>query len=963
MDKALNARRNIVTHRLPWVVGSAALLLYLFTLNHWISFVNMPQVAKVSGFSWQSELLNPVYFLVSSPLRLLPPQWAPMAVNLLSALCGALVIGLLTRAVLLLPQDRTHQQRERESSEFGTLSGRFAWLPPVLAAAVGGLQLSFWQHATNGTPDMVNLVLFAYVVRALLEHRADGQDAWLAKAALAYGALMTSDWLAVGLFPAFLAALIALKGLSFFKGSFLMRVLLCGVIGLSLYFLLPVLVALSKSEPIGFWVALKANLGTEKSMILMFPKKVFLLLSLTSLVPVLVLSFKWSSYFGDTSQLGITMATTVFHIAHLALLLISLWVMFDPSFSPRHSGFGQPFLMLYLFSALSVGYYSGYFLLVFRPILTRSRRTISGNRLLHRLAIGVIALLTLLAPAVLLIKNLPVVRETNRSALADYARLTAETLPKSGYLLADDPRRGLLVKLWLARLGRIKDFVVVETWPLQSPQYHQHLKQLHGERWPFAPSGTNTTDLPIPVDALKLLAQVGDLFYIHPSFGIFFEYFHLEPHGMLYRLRPFSGMELLPPPLPAEVIAENEAYWSKATAEVFPKLTKAITPPEPGAKPTFRGWLIKKMRLPDEPPGETRTTGALISRSLNYWGVEIQKTGNLEKAADYFETARQLNPDNVVAVANLEFNRKYRAGERSPVVMPNSVEDRFGDKYRSWDQVLGANGPFDEPNLTYAQGFTFMRQGLLRQAASAFERVHAFAPDDIASRLWLAQLNLLARQPERSLEFSRDLVEHPERFELNDTNRVDALSLAARAYIAGQKPEQAVNMLEAAVKTSPTNTYLLANVTGIYSEHGRFSNALANIERQLRLNPDDPASLLNKGFCYIQMKNYPEAVRTMTHLLTLTTNNPNALLNRAIAYLQNDQLDEARQDYEALLDLHPNARQIYYGLGEIAYRRKETNAAIAHYESYRSNAPPDTAESKFVEKRLLELRGLKPSEP
>lgn len=961
MDKELNAGQSFFMRRLPWVTGLIALLLFLLTLNHWLSFTNMLQVAKVSGFSWQLEAFNPIYFVVSLPLRLLPPQWAPLAVNFLAALCAALVIGLLTRAVILLPRDRTHQLREREKSEVGILSAGMAWLPPVFAASVCALQLTFWQHATNGTPDLVHLVLFAYVVRALLEYRVGGTDGWLVKAALAYGALMTSEWLATALFPAFVAALVWLKGLRFFKPRFLGRAALAGVIGLCLFFLLPVIAAMSPMDSASFWSTFMMNLGLEKTMVVKFPKKVLLLMFMTSLIPIIVCSIKWASYFGDTSKLGERLASSVMHVAHVVLLGISLWVMFDPNFSPRLMGFGQPFLMLYLLSALSVGYYSGYLLIVFRPILSRSRRTISGSSLLHRLANGLVMLLALLTPAGLLYKNLPVIHESNGPALVEYSRLTAENLPKSGYLLADDAPRALLIQMWLTRVGRAKDFVVVETWPLQSPEYNRHLKKLHGDRWPFGVGEKiNPTDMSLTLDVLRLLAQAGDVYYLHPSFGIFFEHFYLEPLGLLYRLKPFEPDRLLPPPLAAPVLAQNEAFWKKAADEAFPVLIKTLARLDPANQPDLRSKLLKKLHLPDDPMEETRLAGSLFSRSLNYWGAEVQKAGDLEKAATLFEQARQINPDNVVAQANLEFNRNYRAGQRKPVSMPASPEDRFGSKARSWDQVLGANGPYEEPDLCYAQGFLLMQRGMIRQAAAAFERVHAFAPDDPPTRLWLAQLNLLARKPDRTLELTRDIVQNPARFELSETNRIDALSLMARGHLLRQEPVAAETVLEAAVKESPTNNYLLATVVGIYSESGLFSNALAIVERQLRINPTDASSLLNKGFCEIQLKNFGEAINTMTRLLTLTTNNPNALLNRAIAYLQNNQLEPAQQDYDTLLRDFPPARQVFYGLGEISYRRKDTNAAVRHYESYRSNSVPNSAEAKFVEDRLRELRGEPP---
>jgi len=81
-----------------------------------------------------------------------------------------------------------------------------------------------------------------------------------------------------------------------------------------------------------------------------------------------------------------------------------------------------------------------------------------------------------------------------------------------------------------------------------------------------------------------------------------------------------------------------------------------------------------------------------------------------------------------------------------------------------------------------------------------------------------------------------------------------------------------------------------------------------------------------------------------------------ALLNRAIAYLKSGKLDEAQQDYETLQKSFPTAYRIYYGLGEIAYRRKDTNAAIRNYQLYLTNSPPNPRKSISVRDRLKELR-------
>ena len=78
-------------------------------------------------------------------------------------------------------------------------------------------------------------------------------------------------------------------------------------------------------------------------------------------------------------------------------------------------------------------------------------------------------------------------------------------------------------------------------------------------------------------------------------------------------------------------------------------------------------------------------------------------------------------------------------------------------------------------------------------------------------------------------------------------------------------------------------------------------------------------------------------------MVALETNNSTALSSIAPSpSCARDQLDDAAlKDYEALQRQFPKAHQIYYGLGEIAYRRKDTNTAIRHYEAYLSNAPPN----------------------
>jgi len=172
-DKRIDARRDFTRRILPWLVAAAMLVFYAVTLNRWVSLINFGTVADISGWLWAPQLKSPLFYLVTLPLRMLPVPAVPIALNLFSAACAAMALGLLARSAGLLPHDRTEAQVVRERNDFSLLTIRSAWFPPLLAVMLCGLQLTFWETATNGGPEMFDLLLFAFVVWSLIEYRLD----------------------------------------------------------------------------------------------------------------------------------------------------------------------------------------------------------------------------------------------------------------------------------------------------------------------------------------------------------------------------------------------------------------------------------------------------------------------------------------------------------------------------------------------------------------------------------------------------------------------------------------------------------------------------------------------------------------------------------------------------------------------------------------------------------------------
>jgi tetratricopeptide (TPR) repeat protein len=973
-------RKNFTPRFLPWLLAAAAFAAYWLTLNHWVGLspwsvvsLNPPVyldsllvTAKTAGWVWQPEFYQPVFLTVTYPLRCLPAAQIPVALNLFSAVCAALTLGLLARSVAILPHDRTEAQRKREHNDFSFLTTWSAWLPPVFAAVICGFQLTFLEQATNCTGEMFHLLIFAFAVWSLLEYRVDERAGRLFLAAAVYGAGMTDDWALIGFLPFFVGAIIWIRGLSFFNSSFLVRMILCGLAGLSFYLLLPLAAVVSHKVEIGFWQALRFNVSGEWSVVKIFftvpaVRWKVSLLSLLSLMPVLVLAIRWRSSFGDNSKVGQALTNFMFHLVHAVMLFGCVWVAFDPPFSPRNASFGLSFLTFYFLGALSVGYYSGYFLLVFgKAVSGRSRRKKSTPiDFLGRLVAGAVCLFAAFAMTGLVYKNIPQIRDTNDDTFKKYAALTVENLPRAGgILLSDDARRQFFVQAALTQDGRAKDFVLVDTASLPAPGYHHFLHEKFPDKWPDTISAAEKTNGISPlhlISLLALLAKTNELYYLHPSFGYYFEQFCMEPRGLVYKLNTLPEDTLLPPLPDKNQIAANETFWAQAQKTAFDPIIRSLMPRDPNAPRSFGEKLLDRFQVAREPNPNAVVAGSFYSRSLDFWGVQLQRAGELEKAAASFEMASNLNPDNVVAQINLQFNQSLRAGRATPVDLARATTDKFG-KYNSWDAVLGENGPFDETSFCFKNGAILMQGGLTRQAVAPFERVRQLAPDNLPARIWLAQAYLADRLPDRILDVLQAPLAHPETFSTDATNLAQIDIFAAGAYFQKNNDARGVQLVEAGISRQPTNDALQMVAAQIYIRRGLWTNALAIIDRRLQAAPDEPAWLFGKGLVSTQMKAYDAAIAAFTHLLSIQTNNNDALFNRAVASLQSDRLDAARADYEKLQQIFTNSPPVAYGLGEIAWRKHETNEAVRNYEIYLAHANPNTTEATNITERLNSLK-------
>ncbi|HEY3857750.1 MAG TPA: tetratricopeptide repeat protein [Verrucomicrobiae bacterium] len=991
----------------PWIVVVGALVLYGLTLNHWVTFASLPIAAQISGWDWHPGPLTwrtaadyqPLTLVLTSPLRLLPVGWRAIALNFEAAIFAALTLAILARSIRLLPYDRAKAQvaaedkaalsmgdslrltqdrarEQRESAEASLLSVRAAFLPATLAVLLLGAQLTFWQNAVSGTGEMINLMVFAFLILCLLEFRFTRKERWLGLFAFSYGVGVANSWALIGFFPCFLAALIWIKRLSFFDWRFLLRTTAWGLLGLLLYGLTPLLGAIAHDGK--FELLLRQKMLLQYHLLNRIPRYFLLVASLPSLVPLLFAAINWPFPEGQFSVTD-SIARQLFRVIHVVCLAVGIVMFFDLGLSPSpraRFGIGEVsgpgFLSFYYLSALSVGYFGGYVLMVFgRHVLARFLESVTFLRAVNKIVTALFWTSAIALPPMLLFANFQRIQDFNKPAIAGFAKELAESLPeKSAIVLADDHARLCLAEGASQKLGRPGDYIFVDALSLSHGKYLRYLadrypairKELvNPERFPEIISGDQVGLL------LAHLSMAQPVYYLHPSFGNAFERVCLTQNRIGEDLHPNPNNALSTVVLKPADIARNQEYWRSL---------------ENGALSGLPDLIGKST--------DARRIASYYSESINAWGVQLQKAATelkidpqlkttlLADANDQFAEAYRLNTNNILARANQQFNARLRGAaiEGSPIDIP----DLGARLYYHWEIALDGYGPPDVPELNLKVGQYFAERGNFLQAAHEFERSLTLAPDNPIGELDLAKIYIDLKLVDPALRYIQEL---QGRFTGNPLElvRVETLANYTKNDFA-----QADKVLTTEYAKNPRNDTIVKMMAEFYRLIGYavlrranadphkessadkeaavwFNKALKANEEHLQLlgsaaanAPEISSTTLRKAELQMTTKNYAAAISTLNGVLRDNPKDPVSLLNRGIAELELNRLDDARKDYEAVEKVVASPwRTVYYGLAQIAQKQKNTSAEIHYDKLYLNCAPTNTIEFANIREHLQKL--------
>ncbi|MBC3918683.1 tetratricopeptide repeat protein [Undibacterium sp. CY18W] len=201
-----------------------------------------------------------------------------------------------------------------------------------------------------------------------------------------------------------------------------------------------------------------------------------------------------------------------------------------------------------------------------------------------------------------------------------------------------------------------------------------------------------------------------------------------------------------------------------------------------------------------------------------------------------------------------------------------------------------------------------------------------------------------ARLIQEALALHKDgqLVEAAERYlqvlSIDGVN-FDALHFLGMIRRGQHQLEEALSLVERAVKINPANLPVHATYGNLMMDSGRHEAAIASYERFLSVMPDFPEVINNKGSALSALARHTEALACYERALQLQPDYLDVYFNRGNLYLDMRRYAEALSDYQQVLRLNPRHFQALNNQGNALQKLGRLPEAAQSYQLGLSLAP------------------------
>jgi predicted O-linked N-acetylglucosamine transferase (SPINDLY family) len=330
--------------------------------------------------------------------------------------------------------------------------------------------------------------------------------------------------------------------------------------------------------------------------------------------------------------------------------------------------------------------------------------------------------------------------------------------------------------------------------------------------------------------------------------------------------------------------------------------------------------------------------------------VGLHQRGQLDQAAQLYEQALKLEPQNFVAlqffgvlrgqqgrqveaVRMLEAALALKPGDAGAMLNYGQLmlqTNRAQDALAVFDKVLAARADFVPALYNRAVALSELRR--FAEAVSSYDKALALNPQSVEClyNRGLCQAALGWREDA--------LTSYGQALKLNP-NFAPAWNNRGNELRALGRPAEALDSFDKAAALMPRDAVVQYSRATALADLGRFEDAAAGFTQALALQPHFAIALAARGGVLLKLDRFAEALKDLDQALAANANDVELLNNRGVTLYQLKRTEEARASYDKALTLAPSHVESLLNRAFLLQAIGDPEGALADYEKTVALAP------------------------
>ena len=342
--------------------------------------------------------------------------------------------------------------------------------------------------------------------------------------------------------------------------------------------------------------------------------------------------------------------------------------------------------------------------------------------------------------------------------------------------------------------------------------------------------------------------------------------------------------------------------------------------------------------------GESDVAIRSWQNALDFWQDEplwlleagrlLKTTGETSNAAEYFQRAVEIDPENIEGRLNLaEIQIKSDMGEEAiaNLLEASKISPTNGDVWLNLARALELTGNNKEAlhaaekavQLTKRSTPALIIAGHLHLLAGDIKKASEFAKEAQASALGNPDLALLNAKILQARGKEQDALSLLEIIDIQEKSTLPVHLEKARLIYKLQGAPAAVKFLHPLAETYPGNDEVVGAYASALADCGLFSEAEKAAKQALELNPDKPELQLMLGRLYANSGQYDKAITYFEEVKKKSPGAGDIYLDLGKIYVAKNDLKQALESFNSAITAAPNDHRAYFESAAIYRNRKD----------------------------------------